>query len=242
MTYYRLPGGTDVAEMALFDIDALPTAYPPKEAGLQELVEQERLVRFPNDSDGGYLLHLAVDEAVPAQIKQYCVEEDKRVGVLSCKNGHIAFGGLESTFRDFPANSAIRANAIIAPGRYHYVAFRTEFPDDLVEQAVRVERNSGERLLYLTPVFIFWFAVVTGIVLTCLGHFLLLIVVAAPSVFAFRKVTSLAAYRAVAERIAEAQLDFPSIVMELRSAESATIGAIRTGGGHGQRMGLQEQI
>ena len=51
-----LPGGTDVAEMALFSVDALP-AQPPQPAELDALEAQGSLVRFPAGSDGGYLLH-----------------------------------------------------------------------------------------------------------------------------------------------------------------------------------------
>lgn len=58
MPRYRLPAGTDVAEMALFDVDSLPQSQPPDGEGLDELATRKRLIRLPTDGDGDYLLHL----------------------------------------------------------------------------------------------------------------------------------------------------------------------------------------
>ena len=96
MTTLFLPAGTDVAEMALFDVDALPRLLPRDVEGFAHLTSQEQLVRFPTGADGGYLLHLFANEAVPAGTMRYCVADDKLTGAFYASKGRSAFGGMES--------------------------------------------------------------------------------------------------------------------------------------------------
>lgn len=145
MTHLRLPGGTDVAEMALFDVDALPAARPD-DSTVAALEASNRLVRFPTGGDGGYLLHLYVDEPIPAELQRYCLADDKLTGAFRTEQGNVAFGGIESTFVGFKPNRHIRADGAIPQGEYCYTAFHTEFPDELV-----VSVQSDHLEVWLSP-------------------------------------------------------------------------------------------
>jgi hypothetical protein len=142
--------------MAFFDADSVPRALSRDEFAFVVLASQERLVRFPTGADGGYLLHVFISQPIPEEVKRYCSTEDVVTGFFSTDSGHIAFGGLESTYAEFEPNSSIRSDGSIEPGRYSYTAYRTEFPDELVMQAIRVERNPGERWLGRAPLLGLW--------------------------------------------------------------------------------------
>jgi hypothetical protein len=217
MTLHRLPAGTDVAEMALFDIDAMPQSRPPDREGLARLAAGERLVRLPTGADGGYLLHLYVDEPPPEAILRFCRVDDPLAGHFSSTSGRVAFGGLESTFRDFAPNPAIRSDARIAPGRHAFTAYHTEIPDELIEQAMRVEASRSERVVDKLPVLAGVATFVLLVALLVLGRFLLAGLVFVAGTFVVKSITRSPAYRALAARRDEAQLDYPSIVIELRS-------------------------
>ncbi len=102
-----LAGGTDVAEVALFSLDALPQTISDAET-ISQLQSVHALVRFPTGSDGGYLLHAYVDEPIPSRIDQYCLKDDEIRSRLSLISGRIGFGGVEATFAEFKPNSNIR--------------------------------------------------------------------------------------------------------------------------------------
>ena len=217
MPHHCLPAGTDVAEMALFDVDAVPQSQPPDAEGLAELASQGRLVRLPTGGDGGYLLHLYVDESPPEEVMRYCQAEDKLAGQFTSSKGNIAFGGAESAFRDFKPNHYIRSDAKIPSGRYNFTAFHTDIPDEIIDQAIRVERSPTEVLLSRAPL---------AITLTSLGlagasatfrQFVLAGIVLALGYLAFKVFKRLPAFKELAARREEAQLKFPSILIELRS-------------------------
>ena len=219
MPHLRLPAGTDVAEMALFDTDALPPSSPA-ESAVAALAASNQLVRFPTGSDGGYLLHLYVDESVPADLQRFCLAEDRLSGVFCTSQGNIAFGGLESTCTSFKPNRHIRSDGAIDPGEYSYNAFRTDFPDELIEEAVRVERTSGERWLSRAPVILVLAAMATGVGLAVSQRFLFAGMVWLAGYFGVKWLVRIPTYRALEARRELAQLEFPSIVVEMRSNPS----------------------
>jgi hypothetical protein len=151
MTIVYLSAGTDVAEMALFDVDALPRLLPRDVEEFGQLTAQEQLIRISTGGDGGYLLHLFVNETIPAATLRYSLADDKLTGHFYTSEGRIAFGGMESVFAEFKLNPNIRSDGVVAPGRYAYCAYRTDFPDELIMEAVRVERTTGERWLGRAP-------------------------------------------------------------------------------------------
>lgn len=82
---------------------------------------------------------------------RYCVADDKLTGAFYASKGRSAFGGMESVYAEFKPNPNIRADGLIEPGRYTYTAYNTEFPYELVMQAIRVERTTSERCSALHP-------------------------------------------------------------------------------------------
>lgn len=221
MTSVYLPAGTDVAEMALFDVDALPRALPRDVEDFDHLISQARLVRLPTGGDGGYLLHLFVNEKIPADTQRYCLAEDKLTGDFYTSGGRIGFGGMESAFAEFKPNANIRSDGLVEPGRYAYTAYRTEFPDELVDEAMRVERTTGERWLGRTPLLAVLTLFAAAFVLAIAHQFVTAGLLFLGSFFIVKWLRGLPAYQALLARRKQAQLAFPSIVMELRSGPLA---------------------
>lgn len=219
MPHLRLPAGTDVAEMALFDVDSLPRRHEPDGSSVLALTTSNQLVRFPTGADGGYLLHLFVDEPIPADIQRFCLVEDKLSGAFSTSRGNIAFGGLESTHANFKPNQNIRTDGSISPGDYSYTAFHTEFPDELIEQACRVERNSRERWLSRTPVTITLITIASAVSLAISHRFWFIGLALLAGYFSIKKIQRLPAFQEIKARRDLAQLELPSIVIEMWSQE-----------------------
>ncbi|KQV46308.1 hypothetical protein ASC95_27305 [Pelomonas sp. Root1217] len=220
MTHLRLPGGTDVAEMALFDIDALPAARPD-DSTVAALEASNRLVRFPTGGDGGYLLHLYVDEPIPAGLQRYCLADDKLTGAFRTEQGNVAFGGIESTFVGFKPNRHIRADGTIPPGEYRYTAFHTEFPDELVSRTLRVEATSSELWLSRAPVVVSLATIALAVALAVSQRFAMAGLGLLVGYFAVKFLRKAPAYQALVSRRDAAQLDLPSIAVELRSAAAS---------------------
>jgi len=217
MAHHKLPAGTDVAEMALFDVDAVPKSRLPDRATIDALIAQERLISFPTGADGGYLLDLYINEAVPDHIRQHCEADDQLTGHFATSNGRIAFGGAESAFMDYRPNANIRSDASVDPGRYAYTAYRTEFPEALVHDATRVERNRQEWWARRMPMFAVLLAIVLTTALLALRHPAWAALAVLLCVAAFRWFRSRPMYWDVVARQDQAQLAFPSIVIEMRS-------------------------
>jgi hypothetical protein len=220
MSHHRLPAGTDVAEMALFDIDAMPQARPPDAKAIDRLAAHERLIRLPTGSDGGYLLHLFVDEVVPDQVLQFCIDDDKLIGRFNSTGGRIAFGGLESAFQDFKPNPFIRSDVLVPPGYYAYTAYRTDIPDEIIDQATCVESTPAERWLSRAPLVITLTTLGLAFTFAICGRFLIVLPVLMAAYFALKAVKRTPSYKALDARRQEAQLAFPSIVIEMWSNPS----------------------
>lgn len=212
-----LPAGTDVAEMALFDVDALPQRLPRDVEDFAVRASHGQLIRFPVDGDGAYLLHLFVNEPIPVATMRYCQANDKLTGGIYISNGRIAFGGLESGYAEFPPNPNIRADGLIESGRYLYTAYKTEFPDEMVMQAIRVERTSGERWLSRAPIMATCSLIMIACALAIARQFAPAGVALLSSFFVGKSIRRLPSYRTLEARREHAQLAFPSIVVELQS-------------------------
>lgn len=72
-----LPGGTDVAEMALFSLEAVAGVRRIDETAIESLEKQGFAVRMPTGADGGYLLHAYVDEPIPEDVLKHCANDDR---------------------------------------------------------------------------------------------------------------------------------------------------------------------
>jgi hypothetical protein len=108
-------------------------------------------VRIPTGADGPYLLHVYIDESIPGEVRRFCSEDDKLTGEFHTTSGGVAFGGLESAFRNFRENRAIRSAAGIAPGTYTYTAYRTEYPDEVVSADVDSDLSRADRRYLAIP-------------------------------------------------------------------------------------------
>ena len=204
--------------MALFDVDALPQSRSPDGEGLDELVSRKRLIRLPTDGDGGYLLHLYVDEPPPQKVMQYCLSEDSLTGQFTATGGRIAFGGVESTFQGFKPNRFIRSDAVVPAGSYAFTAYRTDIPDEVVAQAAQVASTSKERWLDRAPLIVtlttLGLAFACAVFRSLFSAGLVLVL----GYFSFKAVKRLPGQGALAARREETQLDSPSIVIEMRSS------------------------
>ena len=135
MSKIVLEGGTDVAEMVLFSVDEIPPERVSEET-LAGLEANHQAIRMPTGADGGYLLHLYVGEPVSDEVMQSCIDGDALRAEFRANSGQVAFGGAESTFAEFEPNDNIRTDTRIESGVYDAVAFHTDYPDELIENAV----------------------------------------------------------------------------------------------------------
>ena len=218
-----LEGGSDVAEMVLFSIDEIPPARV-SEKTLAGLEANNQAIRMPTGGDGGYLLHLYVDEQVPDEVMQYCIEDDALTAEFRANSGQIAFGGAESTFAEFNPNDNIRTDTRIAPGVYDAVAFHTDHPDDLVEDAVeKVIGPDGKRaedvstyIIIGTVVLAFAFYILGSAIAQtrAVGLVLAAIVVIAGRLW-YKSHARSEHYRKADALRREVHLEYPSIVIRL---------------------------
>jgi hypothetical protein len=209
-----LPGGTDVAEVAIFSLDALPQRL---DRDTVARLERERsLIRFNTGADGGYLLHAYVDEQIPDDLLKYCDIADRKIATLIVSGGHVGFGGSESTYAEFSPNVAIRTDARIPPGTYEVTAYHTSYPDDEIDRAVRERIGaSGQRLLHL-PGYIIPVGVLLALASWFVSHWYVVAVVVATAgvVLLFTKHPAIVQLQAEAHA---AELDHPSIVLSMTS-------------------------
>lgn len=209
--------------MAFFDVDSLPQSRPPNGEGLDELASRERLIRFPTGGDGGYLLHLYIDEPTPEQVMRYCLTEDELAGQFTTTGGRIGFGGVESAFQDFKPNRFIRSDAVIPASCYTFTAYRTDIPDEVITQAIQVASTSSERWLDRAPLMVTLSTLGLTVAFAAIKGFLAAGAVLLLGTFFFKAVKHLPGQGALAARREEAQLDFPSIVIEMRSNISVNL-------------------
>ncbi len=218
-----LEGGTDVAEMVLFSVDEIPPERVSEET-LAGLEANSQAIRMPTGADGGYLLHLYVDEQVSDEVMQYCIEDDALRAEFRSKSGQIAFGGAESTYAEFEPNDFIRTDARIASGVYDAVAFRTDHPDELIEDAVeKAIGPDGKRAedvstyIIIGTVILAFAAFILGSAIAqtrAVGIVLAVIVVIAGRLW-YKSHTRTDQYQKATDQRRDVQLEYPSIVIQL---------------------------
>jgi hypothetical protein len=135
-----LEGGTDVAEMVIFCADSVP-ADPVDDRILEELENNNSIVRISTGADGGYLLHLYLDEKIDDEVFKYCIKDDALKANLNVVNGNLAFGGAESATSKFEPNINIRSDAKIEKGEYSTLVYHTDYPDELIEDQIEKEMS-----------------------------------------------------------------------------------------------------
>lgn len=217
MSLIRLEASTRGTELALFDSRAVPALNAPGEAELTSLAEEGSLLGLPTGQAGSFLLHLYVDVPVPPEVLQYCDEADKLAGSFRCASGHIAFAPPEAAYQAFAADPAVRTDASIEPGDYTCTAWHADFPGKLLRAAVEAHLTPQELRLLKAPMHITVAAAILGLLLGWLLHPLCLILL--PAGYACsRYLRASPRFEALGRRCREARINFPSIVVALRSA------------------------
>jgi hypothetical protein len=158
MTHLSLSGGTDVAAMALFSIDAASERSDPET--LDRLEAQGFMLRFELGGDGGYLLHAYIDEPVPDSVMKYCELEETRTKRLQVGATGIGFGGAETVVRGVDPNLHMRTDARVPAGEYDVTAYLTNYPDELLEAELDAVLGRGGRRLLDLPGYIIGLGVV----------------------------------------------------------------------------------
>jgi hypothetical protein len=150
MTHLSLSGGTDVAIMALFSIDAAGERSDGET--LERLEAEESLLFFELGGDGAYLLHAYIDEPVPDGVLKYCeLEQTRRLHVGATG---IGFGGAETVVRGVAPSLRMRTDARVPAGEYDVTAYVTNYPDELLEGELQAVLGRGGRRLLDLPGYI----------------------------------------------------------------------------------------
>jgi hypothetical protein len=204
----------------LFCVDDIPEVLSDDES-VTEMQNRKTLIRLPTGADGGYLLHLYVSEPIPNEILKYCVQEDKLTGEFNTKSGNVGFGGLESTYSKFEPNKNIRENGKIEKGSYMFSAFHTEYPDDVIEEAVHSEIGpEGIRKLDISGKIIL-VGVLSFLVLQFFAFkssyvfFVGAFAVIPLAVFTYKKYTGTENFKRIEQQKYQVEKNFPSIAIHL---------------------------
>jgi hypothetical protein len=211
--------------MAFFAVDAIPVDAPPTLEGIEALLAAGHLIRMPTGGDGGYLLHAYVNEEIPPDLMQYCLQDDPLRGEFRSKSGAVAFGGLESAFQSFKANKFIRTDSDLPPAYYEWVAYRTEYPDDLMtEEASKAKATltPSERRLLSIPMLATLIGMAAIVVAAVSQRLTLAGCTGVVMYLAIRTLTRSARFKELRDRLGEWERRFPSIVIQLRPAASNT--------------------
>ena len=155
-----LRGGTDAGEMALFAVIDLPEACPDQ-AAIEAMRTDGSLLRLPIGGDGHYGARVLIDEAVPFVLSRFC-SQGPWSGVLRLREGHLGFGGVESAWRGFPANPAIRTDASVPPGEYDVTAFVIEPPREAIQHEIddRIGARAARVLRIHGTIVVVWLLLV----------------------------------------------------------------------------------
>jgi len=220
MTKVVMEGGTDVAEMVIFSVDDCPPDIPDNEA-LAALETSGHAIRLPTGADGAYLLHLYVDQSAPESLKQHCVVDDSKKCGFQTATGRIAFGGAESTFQRFKPNANIRADSTIEPGVYDAVAYRTEYPEELIEEAVTAKIGRAGAKAVDFPGSVILVTVVATIAALLAGFLIgvtaigLAAAVLVGGVLWFRSYTRSDSFKGLMAEKREVEHEYPSVLVEM---------------------------
>jgi hypothetical protein len=229
MPRIALPGGTDVAEMALFSIDALSGEGCPDPATLASMEAQNFVMRFPTGSDGGYLLHVYLDEAIPEEVMRYCVLDDALKGRLKIEHGRLGFGGSESLYANFESNSSIRTDARVPPGEYDVIAYHTEYPDELIEAAVKAKIGEKASKFLALPGYVIAVTVLFAAIAIVTQAWYLAVSIAGAAFFGLRFLFfNNDRIKLLQEQKQSVELSYPSIVVQMLSRSSWRQKATRT--------------
>jgi hypothetical protein len=143
--------GTDVAMVCFFDPAEWPANTDEKQRAslklLQKLSEEGRVWFAKTGADGAYLFHFYVDEEIPDGIKVYA-EDPQEIKVFPVSSGSLVACGAEYASRDPQKTGLGRfphmgGSFKLASGNYAVKAWRMEWPEDMIEDAI--EKRLGSK-------------------------------------------------------------------------------------------------
>jgi hypothetical protein len=221
-----------VASLLLFDPGALPedfddcTRADPYET-LEHLTKAGRAYWMHTGADGAYLLHAYVEEPIPASLQPY-LYDPLIVENFAVPTGRLYFTGAEyALHQDEHLWRKMGGVFTVRPGIYRLTLWRTEYPDELLEQRLRQQvspwayrLHQGMGWLVMTAALGFVGLSLAALLtprefwlryLLPLWGLLLLVPIV---------VSRLRPYREARERFRQIEEEFPSIVahLEFRSA------------------------
>jgi len=222
-----LEAGTDAATLSLFCPAALPADFDIRKQKdgpeiLWPLAKEGHYHCMNTGADGAYLLHLFEGEDAPDSLKPY-LREPVELPSFPIPTGRVYFTGAEYIFRNDDAelkkHPHMGTSAEVKPGLWKVTLFRTEYPDEMVEELV--EKAMGKRLYKLSESMgcLIWLAVLAAIGAAVSYRFLkplswlafvapvLLIFLALPFVLGRSK-----SFRDAGIKRKEIEIQFPSIV------------------------------
>ena len=159
-------------------------------------------------------------------MRPYCSKDDRKEFEFIANSGNVAFGGMESVCSIFKPNSAIRSDTEIPAGRYHAEVYRTEYPEEFIENKIAESIGAkGAAILDFTPKIIGAgvVAAIAFLLLTLLvsKYFLIGLALAIGGcILWLRKHTNMPEYRQMEAVKAAIENEYPSIVVKLTRKES----------------------
>ena len=152
----ELEAGTDAATLCLFGPAALPDGFD-RMAGEQKVdvllqMDKSGQVCWINTgSDGGYLLHIYVDEPMPEELAQYA-RDPRIVKGFPVTTGRLCFSGSEYVFRKDDAAlrrfSHMGESATVRSGTYVATLYRMDYPETLLDERFRAEVGDMEARIH----------------------------------------------------------------------------------------------
>lgn len=139
-----IPTGTDVAALSLFDPASLDPTVDEQirkdtVGTLAKLQSTKKLVEIRTGSDGGYNVHIYIDEDMPSELAKNA-QDPIEITDFNVPSGMLYACGSEYVSSD-PKGSLrtfehMGGFAQLPSGRYDLTLFRTEWPDDQIENEI----------------------------------------------------------------------------------------------------------
>ncbi len=146
--------GTDAATVCFFDPVALPADFDlrVKEEAfeyLDQLSREGRIWAQNTGADGSYLFHFYIDEKIPESIAKFS-DNPQTIARFPVPGGTIWACGTEYAAKNPLAAGLEKFSHMggcsdLAPGEYHVVAWRVEWPEGFVES--ELEKSLGKNFV-----------------------------------------------------------------------------------------------
>lgn len=176
-----LSGGTSTASMVLFDPASLPADFDilvndDPAAAVETAEERGQLVCLPED-DGGYLLHLYVDEEVPPYLAGH-LQPKVCQSTLVVTSGKLCYSGIEYVHRE--DDTLLRKSpaggewASIPAGQYRTTVRTAYYPKGTLEEELRARISRAGWVIFrleqsLGDLMVIAFVALLGSLIVSLG-------------------------------------------------------------------------